>query len=193
MFYDLDIKSINPLTGIYSQVNKGSGTTGLVQAYCEAKTLIAPDLELTEGLNSTYFLLNQHFVLEPRLALRWQINGQHALSAGYGMHSQLEDIGIYLTGVPVNEAISVPINKSLDFSRAHHFVVGYDWLVRQDIRFMTEMYYQYLYNIPVKPGSYYSILNSAGEYFNDTLVNTGTGWNAGIDITFEKFLTKQYY
>ncbi len=193
MFYDLDIKSINPLTGIYSQVNKGSGTTGLVQAYCETKTLIAPDLELTEGLNSTYFLLNQHFSLEPRLALRWQISERHALSAGYGMHSQLEDIGVYLTGTPVNEVISKPVNKSLDFSRAHHFVLGYDWLIRQDIRLMTEIYYQYLYNIPVKPGSYYSMLNSTGEYFNDTLINTGTGWNAGIDFTFEKFLTKQYY
>ena len=37
------------------------------------------------------------------------------------------------------------------------------------------------------------MLNSTGEYFNDTLVNLGTGWNAGIDFTFEKFLTKQYY
>lgn len=193
MFYDLNIKSINPLTGIYSQVNNGSGNTGLVQAYCEAKTFIASDLEVTEGLSSTYFLLNKHFVLEPRLAIRWQINGRHALSGGYGMHSQMEDIGVYLTGTPVNKAVSLPINKSLDFSRAHHFVLGYDYMIRQDMRLMTEIYYQYLYNIPVKPGSYFSMLNSTGEYFNDTLVNTGTGWNAGIDFTFEKFLTKQYY
>jgi hypothetical protein len=193
MFYDLDIKSINPLSGIYSQVNKGKGNTGLAQAYCEAKSFIAADLEMTEGLSCTYFLLNRHFVLEPRLALRWQINERHSLSAGYGLHSQLEDIGVYLTGIPINESISIPINKSLDFSRAHHFVVGYDYLVRRDIRLMTEMYYQYLFNIPVKPGSYFSMLNSAGEYFNDTLINTGTGWNAGIDFTFEKFLTRQYY
>jgi hypothetical protein len=193
MFYDLDIKSINPLTGFYSQVNKGSGNTGLIQAYCEAKTLIAPNLDLTEGLNYSYFMLNLHYALEPRFALRWQINQRHALSTGYGMHSQLEDIGVYLTGTPVNEAIPIPVNKSLNFSRAHHFVLGYDYLIRQDMRLMTEIYYQYLYNIPVKPGSYYSMLNSTGEYFNDTLVNKGTGWNAGIDFTFEKFLTRQYY
>jgi hypothetical protein len=193
LFYDLDINSINPLTGIYSKVNNGSGNTGLAQAYCEAKTVITPDLDITEGLSFTYFLLNLHYALEPRVALRWQINQKHAVSAGYGMHSQVEDIGVYLTGTPVNAKISIPINKSLNFSRAHHFVLGYDWLIRQDIRLMTEIYYQYLYDIPVKPESYYSMLNSTGEYFNDTLENKGIGWNAGIDFTLEKFLTKQYY
>ena len=193
LFYNLDVKSRDPLTGIYGLINKGSGNTGLVHAYSESKTVIVPDLEMTEGLSFSYFLLNRHYALEPRIALRWQINQKHALSAGYGMHSQLEDIGAYLTGIPVNEITSIPINKSLNFSRAHHFVLGYDFLIRQDVRLNTEIYYQYLYDIPVKPGSYYSMLISTGEYYNDTLVNKGTGWNAGIDFTFEKFLTRQYY
>lgn len=193
LFYDLDIKSRNPLTGIYGGVNKGSGNTGLFQAYSEAKTVIVPDLEMTGGLSFTDFLLNWHYAMEPRLALRWQINQKHTLSAGYGMHSQLEDIGLYLTGIPVNETTSIPINKSLNLSRAQHFVLGYDYLIRQDLRLITEIYYQDLYDIPVKPGSYYSMLNSTGEYYNDTLVNKGSGWNAGIDFTFEKFLTRQFY
>ena len=193
LFYDLDVKSINPLTGIYGLVARGTGNTGLVQAYCEAKTLIAPNLEMTEGLSFTDFLLNLHYAIEPRLAIRWQINQKHALSVGYGMHSQLEDIGAYLTWVPENESASIPINKSLNLSRAQHVVLGYDFLIRQDMRFMTEFYYQYLYDIPVKPGSYYSMINSAGEYYNDTLVNKGLGWNAGVDFTFEKFLTHQFY
>lgn len=43
------------------------------------------------------------------------------------------------------------------------------------------------------PGSYYSMINSSGGYYSDTLLNDGTGRNAGIDLTLEKFLTKQYY
>jgi hypothetical protein len=43
------------------------------------------------------------------------------------------------------------------------------------------------------PGSYYSLINSSGNYYNDTLVNQGKGRNTGIDITLEKFLTRQYY
>jgi hypothetical protein len=84
-------------------------------------------------------------------------------------------------------------NSNLNFSRAHHFVLGYDFLIRQDMRLKAELYYQYLYDIPVMPGSYYSLINSTGWYTSDPLVNSGTGRNAGFDITFEKFLTKQYY
>jgi hypothetical protein len=193
LFYNMDISSTNPLTGIYGVVTRGNGNTGLLLAYGETKTFITNDFEFTGGLSYSYFLLNSHYSLEPRLAIRWQINQKHALSAGYGMHSQLEDIGFYLSGAEVNQTSTVPVNKSLNFNRAQHFVLGYDFLIRQDIRFMTELYYQYLYDIPVKPGSYYSQINSTGEYFNDTLVNKGTGRNVGIDLTFEKFLTRQYY
>ena len=43
------------------------------------------------------------------------------------------------------------------------------------------------------PGSYFSMINSTGDYNKDSLENSGKGRNIGIDITFEKFLTKQYY
>jgi outer membrane receptor protein involved in Fe transport len=37
------------------------------------------------------------------------------------------------------------------------------------------------------------MINSVGDYVNDPLVNSGKGRNVGIDITFEKFLTKELY
>ncbi|MEI6899825.1 MAG: hypothetical protein WCL00_08105 [Bacteroidota bacterium] len=102
-------------------------------------------------------------------------------------------MAVYLTDFTVAPEIPVQVNKGLDFSRSHHFVVGYDYLILPALRFKLEAYYQYLYDIPVIPGSYYSMINSNGGFFNDTLVNKGTGRNVGIDITLEKFLTKQYY
>jgi hypothetical protein len=72
-------------------------------------------------------------------------------------------------------------------------VVGYDYLIRPEMRFKAEAYFQYLYDIPVMPNSYFSLINSSGGFYNDTLVNNGKGRNAGIDLTFEKFLTRQYY
>jgi hypothetical protein len=193
LFYKLDVNSINPFTGIYGQVNHGSGQTGMMQAYAEARNDFTNNFSLTGGLNFEYFFLNSHYSVEPRLALRWQLAPKHALSFGYGTHSQLEDIGVYLTEVPVNQSLSSQANRSLNYSRAQHFVVGYDYLIRQDMRLKIESYYQYLYGIPVIPGSYYSQLNSTGYYISDSLVNKGSGRNIGIDITFEKFLTKQYY
>jgi len=193
LFYKLDVNSVNPFTGIYGKVNQGSGQTGMAQAYVETRNDLSNNFSLTGGLNFEYFFLNSHYSIEPRLALRWQFTPKHALSLGYGTHSQLEDIGVYLTEIPVTQSLTAQPNRSLNYSRAQHFVIGYDYLIRQDMRLKIETYYQYLYGIPVIPGSYYSQLNSTGYYISDSLVNKGSGRNAGVDITFEKFLTRQYY
>ena len=100
---------------------------------------------------------------------------------------------VYLTDVVVTPEMKVQPNRKLDFSRSHHFVMGYDFLIRPELRFKAEAYYQLLYDIPVMPGSYFSLINSSGGFYNDTLVNDGKGRNAGIDLTLEKFLAKQYY
>ena len=195
MFYDIDIRATNPLTGIYSQFDKGSGNTDLIQAYSESKIDLTDRFHLSGGVHLQYFLLNHHLSVEPRIAFRWQFAGKHAISGGYGLHSQAEDAGVYLaeTGNINGNELNIQPNLGLNFSKAHHLVVGYDFTIKPDLRFKTEVYAQFLYIIPVLPGSFYSLINSNGGYYNDTLVNEGTGRNLGIDLTFEKFLTKQYY
>ena len=193
MFYNIKIQALNPFTGIYSEVDNGNGNTDLVQSFSESRFDISNKLILTGGLHFQYFVLNNHFTIEPRVAARWQFAPKQAFSLGAGMHSQTEDAGVYLADVAVGPELKVKPNRDLGFSRAFHLVLGYDLSLKPDLRLKLESYYQYLFEIPVMPGSYYSLINSSGGYYNDTLVNQGTGWNAGIDITFEKFLTRKYY
>ena len=191
--YDLDIKSLNPFTGIFQQINKGTGHTDMIQAFTESRFDITNTLFISGGLYFQYLSLNAHYALEPRIALHWQFSRNHAFSLGYGLHSQLEDIGLYLVNDAGNsETIRQP-NRNLNFDRSEHFVLGYEYSIRPDLHLKVETYYQYLYSIPVIPGSYFSMINSTGDYNRDSLVNKGKGRNMGIDITFEKFLTKQFY
>ena len=193
LFYDSNIKTVNPFTGIFSQVNYGNGSSDLLQAFSESKIDVTNSFSVNAGLHFQYFLLNRHYAIEPRIALRWQVAPNHALSLGYGKHSQAEDAGVYLAEIRISPELVVQPNRALDFSRSYHVVLGYDFLILHDLRLKVEGYYQYLYDIPVMPNSYYSLINSNGGYYNDTLVNKGAGRNAGIDITLEKFLTRQYY
>jgi len=193
LFYNSDIQAVNPFTGIFSQVYNGNGNTDMFQAFSESKIELTNNFSINAGLHFQYFLLNRHYAIEPRVAMRWQVAPKHALSIGYGKHSQAEDAGLYLTNIQVTPEIRIQPNKGLDFSRSHHFVLGYDFRIRPELRLKLEGYYQYLYHIPVIEGNYYSLINSSGGFFNDTLVNKGTGRNVGVDITFEKFLTRQYY
>ena len=193
MLYDINIQAKNPFTGIYGPVDQGNGNTDFVQAFTESKFDITAKFNIGAGIHMQYFLLNHHYAVEPRLAAKWQFAARHALSIGYGKHSQIEDVGVYLTETTITPEYKVQPNKQLDFSRSHHFVLGYDYLIKSDLRLKAEVYYQYLCSIPVMPGSYYSLINSEGGYSNDSLINEGTGRNFGVDITFEKFLSRKYY
>ena len=85
----------------------------------------------------------------------------------------------------------------LDFSKSLHFVLGYNYLIAENLRLKAESYYQHLYNIPVSESiPQYSILNEGTQYFvdrQDSLINKGTGKNYGLELTLEKFMSRNYY
>ena len=89
-------------------------------------------------------------------------------------------------------------NLDLGFIRSHHYVVGYDRKLGDEWRLKAELYYQDLFDIPVEddPNSSYSVINEGGDFVFDergSLVNNGTGYNYGIELTLEKFFSKGYY
>jgi hypothetical protein len=65
------------------------------------------------------------------------------------------------------------------------------------MRLKLEAYYQYVYDVRIDwiPSSY-SALNSGASFVSDagdSLVNKGTGFNRGIELTLEKFFSNNYY
>lgn len=169
------------------------GRSNLVQAYTQSSINVTNKLKVNPGLHVLYFSLNGNYSIEPRLAASYRISNNSSLSAGYGLHSQLEKLSFYLSDIPQN-SITAQLNKNLDFSKAHHFVVGYDLMITDNIHLKIEPYYQYLYDIPVIDNSYFSMINLTDDFFiNDELTNKGTGENLGIDVTLERFLDKGWY
>jgi hypothetical protein len=98
----------------------------------------------------------------------------------------------------INELGEIEItNKNLDFTKAHHWVLGFDALLSDHLRLKTETYYQYLYDVPVeKKPSTFSLVNSGAGWGLNTrnnMKNAGEAWNYGIEFTLEKFYHKNYY
>jgi hypothetical protein len=82
----------------------------------------------------------------------------------------------------------------MKLAKAHHIVFSYERSLGQYTRLRIEPYIQQLFDVPVIANSSFSLLNLEMDwFFNDSLVNTGTGRNTGIDITFEKFLSNGTY
>jgi len=191
--YAIVIKSENPSNGNFMEYINEKGTTQTAQFYNQTKVDVTDNLSVNVGLHSQYFVLNNRKTLEPRASLKWHFSENQTISLGYGNHSQIENIGIYLAeSKDANGKIFSP-NKNLNFARANHYVIGYDLRLGEYAHLKFEPYYQQLYNIPIVRGSSFSLLNSSETWYNDSMINNGTGINRGLDITLERYLHNNFY
>ena len=175
--------------------NDFGGTTNLIQAYSQWKYRINEQITLNSGLHFQYLTLNNKFAVEPRVALNYQVKENQRLSIGYGLHNQVQPYAMYFYKDRFNAATET--NKNLDFTRSNQIIVGYDVNLKNDFRIKTEVYYQHLSNVPVeKNSSSYSVMNYGATFNNaykSNLVNNGVGQNYGVELTLEKFFSKNYY
>jgi hypothetical protein len=184
-------------TGIWKNYWDYNDFTQLIQGYAQAKYNFTDKITLNLGLHSQYLTLNDAKSIEPRVGLKYQVSNKSTFNAGIGLHSQMQTPDIYFYRALNADGSYDESNKKLGFTKSQHYVLGYDYLPAKDWRIKTEIYYQYLYDVPVtiSPSSF-SLLN-AGASFNPinktNLKNKGTGINKGVELTIEKFFSKGYY
>lgn len=194
LFYNLDLSGVASYDlNSYRNFVKEDGYSHFLEFYVESKYDITRELSLNAGINNSYFALNNDFSADPRFGLQWKFCPRHSMSFGYGKHSQLEELKFYLVRNEVNDETQYP-NKNLEMAHAQHFILSYDWLINDNLHFKIEPYYQHIYNAPGIPDSSFSLINFKQDWaFRDSLVNNSQGRNVGIDITFERFMSDNYY
>lgn len=169
----------------------------LFQPYVQGQFRATQNLTLNLGLHSQYSSLNEQVVFEPRLALNYHFLPNHTINIGYGLHYQTIPLSILFLNENVNGKL-IPTNQDLDFVQSNHYVLGYDVKLKDSWRAKVELYRQNIDNAAVDPyPSSYSSLTEGSDFDFDnervSLVNEGTGFNQGIELTLEKFFSKGYY
>ncbi len=181
----------------WTQIWDYNSYTTLAQAYAHLKYNISKKITMNIGVHAQEFFLNNSYAIEPRFGLKYEINNKNSLSFGYGLHSQMQPLNVYFLQTSYADGSYNYTNKKLDFTKSHHFVLGYDLQPFKDWRLKLEVYYQYLYNVPVNTySSSYSMLNTGASFktdLEDSLTNSGKGKNYGIELTIEKFFSRGYY
>lgn len=191
--YDLEYK-ISPNFGLdvpMEQISKGNGGSCVLSAYSSSVINLSNHLTTSLGITAQYFTLNKNWTVEPRAALKWSFNPKHALALAYGLHSRREKLDYYFVEQEANG--KTESNRYLDFSKAHHFGLTYDWNINSYMHLKVEPYYQYLFRIPVEENSSFSIINHQSFYLDRILKNRGSGVNYGIDITLEQYMKNGFY
>lgn len=198
--FDFDVKDSSYVAAGYFFSNIDSKSTlDLYRAYAQWMWRPSEQLTVNTGVHANYLTLDGQSSIEPRVGMRYAFKPSHAITAGAGLHSQMQPVTIYFNREDsgVNNANGQATNTDLGFNKAVHAVLGYEWSVNKNMRIKSEVYYQHLYNIAVDPfASSFSVLNVGADFTlpnNANLVNEGTGKNYGAEITVERFLHKGFY
>jgi hypothetical protein len=167
----------------------------LYQFYTQLKNRITENLEINSGVHIMIFSVNKDINLEPRLGLRWQFAPGKYFNAGLGLHSRTESFPVYYSLIKNSSGIKTTLNSDLGFSKSFQLVCGLDLAITSNLRLRLEGYNQNLFEIPIinKPNSTYSAINTSEDLPNSDLSNKGQGYNRGIELTFEKSFSDNYY
>ena len=184
----------NPDAPLLQEIDT-KGSTQLVQGFAQWQYRASNDLSFNAGLHYIRLLYNNTSSAEPRASVKWDMSKRSSLAIGYGLHSQVQPMGIYFAQVKNTAGALVNPNKDLDLTRAHHFVLSHHYRLGTNLRLKTELYYQHLFKVPVSvyDTSTFSVLNVENDYVTDPLVNKGKGRNYGVEVSIEKNLSNNFY
>lgn len=174
------------------------GSSVLIQPFVQWKYRVNEQMDVTAGLHAQYFSMSNSLSLfEPRLGWKYTMKNGQKVFAGAGIHSQTQPYYVYSYHRFDNSGNKVYDNKGMDFSKAAHIAMGYEKNFKKGFQIRTEVYYQHLYNIPVTvQASSFSMINQGSGFariFPDSLTNTGTGTNYGVELTIQKYFDKSFY
>ena len=198
LYYQLSSAEGDANVGLQPLV-EGGGSSQLIRPYLDSKLVLSSQWVASAGLHLAYFTLNSSRSLEPRLSLRWNSSAtgsqHHSLTFAYGRHSQLQLPGIYFSTGTSPDGSSLTSNRNLGFTKSDQYTAAYDLRWNKSLRLRTEVYYQYLFDVPVSvlSNSSFSALNLLDGFVREPLLNDGTGRNYGWEGSVEKSLSDSYY
>jgi hypothetical protein len=184
-----------PENGTLTDKINSTGSTETVQGFIQTSHRFNENLTLNVGVHYLQLLLNNSTSVEPRTSMLYKINTRNALAVAYGLHSQIQPLGVYFTEIPQAGGGVMRPNEELALSRAHHAVISYNFIINEDHRLKVEAYYQHLFNIPVGTAedSTFCILNSPQGFDPYEMTSTGYGRNCGMEFTFERSIKNELY
>jgi len=175
----------------FTNIINHSDNTSMVRAYSQMQYQFNEKWLSNFGIHYANFLLNNKQVIEPRGNIQYTINQKSNIAIAYGRHSQVQPLVVYF----IKGEDGKLVNQDLDFTKAHHLVLTYNYDINTHTRVKSEIYYQHLEDIAVGTGenSNFAMVNQQYFFPDFALVNEGKGKNIGIELTLERFLENNWY
>ena len=180
--FDLENRFWNRSEGRHVVSLDEDGDANFYQGFANWQFRANERLTLNTGAHFSHFALSGKSYLEPRAGFRWN-RENHVISGGFGLHSRMETVALYLAQQEQEDGSFEQRNKNLGFTRALHGALGIEKMLKPDVRFKAEVYFQSLFDVPIWPNDTtssqealtFSTLNTFDGYTTSELANDGTG------------------
>lgn len=144
----------------------------IVGAYIEGEVKFTKKFAIRPGLRSEYSSVINKFNISPRFSMAFKTGKESQLSAACGNYYQN----------PESEYLK--FNKKIDFEKATHYILGYQYGSVSKRLFRTEIYYKDYKNLITWEG--------ADIYYPQIIKNGGKGYATGIDLFWRDKKTIKY-
>lgn len=184
--FDFIHDDIIPFGDSLTTLVQGQGSSQLIQPYVQVVKPFYKNKggrpfqtwKLVGGVHSMVLTLNGKVTVDPRIAATYNYSRTGSFALSYGIHSRIVPLGSYFT-----KDEGEFVNRDLDMIRSHHLIGSFKQITNLGV-LLVEGYYQYLFNVPVSvESSAYWLLNDRDGYATEALQSTGTGLNAGVDVS----------
>ena len=191
------LDSIKTMSNNFRTLRDFNGDAILNQAYAQWQYRHSEKLTFNLGAYGQHFSFNNTAAIEPRLNLKYEFSPNLSTSFGIGRHSKLQDYQLYLVETRLADGTYIETNNDLGFTTSDQAVIGLNYGFAEGWNLKTELYYQYLSNVPIEiHSSNFSALNLGADFnipSQDSLVNEGVGNNVGVELTIERAFKNGFY
>ena len=140
----------------------------------------------TEDGNNLFNTLSPRAAVSYRLLPKWNIN------ASVGDYYKIPTYTVL--GFQNNEGEYV--NRDAKYIRSTHYVGGFEYMPKEDLRFTLEGFYKKYSNYPVSLANGISLANLGGGFDilgNEAIVSSGGGETYGAEFYFQQKLVKRIF
>jgi len=192
--YNLTKRYLDKETDQIEEPLNSTSHASTLQAFSQWSYRPTEKLTFNSGVHFLFLNDNKTYSIEPRISAQYNVSEKQSISIGYGLHSQMQTLGVYQAQIQENGMLTKP-NLNLGFNKANHFVLALDRSLTKYLHVKVETYYQQLFNIAVENDATSSVSSLVVEegYTTVPMVNDGVGKNYGVELTIEQFLHNNLY
>jgi len=130
--------------------------------------------------------------LSPRVSVSWNFKPKWNLNASVGTYYKIPTY----TVLGFRDSSNTLVNRNTEYIRSTHYVTGFEFLPKEDLRFTLEGFYKRYSNYPVSVRDGISLANQGGGFDvlgNEPVTSTGGGETYGFEFYVQQKLVKKIF